>query len=245
MDGNVTGWYFRAVLRQQFDYSKYPFDREDVWIRLWHNDFYRNVILVPDFDSYTNMRPDHKPGLERDFVLEGWEIGDSQFSYRNNSYTTNFGVENNPLHSGVPELYYNVGMKRRFLTPFISYLTPLVVVAFLLFAVLMISTKDEAKVARYGFTSSTVLAYCAALFFVLIVSHVALRQKLAADGGIYLEYFYFTLYFAILAVSVNSILLASDARFSLVHCRDNMIARLLYLPVILALVLGTTLAVFY
>lgn len=70
-------------MRQQFDYSKYPFDREDVWMRLWHNDFYRNVILVPDFDSYTNMRTDHKHGSEGYFVLEGWEIGDSQFSYRN------------------------------------------------------------------------------------------------------------------------------------------------------------------
>ncbi|PXF60947.1 MAG: hypothetical protein C4B59_06235 [Candidatus Methanogaster sp.] len=47
LDNGVTGWYFRAVLRQQFDYSKYPFDREDVWVRLWPGEFYGNVILTP------------------------------------------------------------------------------------------------------------------------------------------------------------------------------------------------------
>jgi len=105
----------------------------------------------------------------------------------------------------------------------------------------MISTEDKQKRALYGFSSSTVLAYCAALFFVLIVSHISLREKLAATGIIYLEYFYFILYFAILTVSINSILLASNTKYKFICYKDNLIIKLLYWPVILVLLLGITL----
>jgi hypothetical protein len=241
--GEVIGWHFRAELRQQFDYSRYPFDCEDVWIRLWPNDFRQNVILTPDFNSYDAIRPDYKPGLEQDFVLEGWDVQNSYFSYRKGSYNTTFGIPN--YDRDLPELYFNVGIKRDFMSPFISDMIPPVVVAFLLFAVLMISTKHEERIATYGFSSSAVLAYCAALFFVLILSHAALREDLATHGIIYLEYFYFIMYFAILAVSVNSILLASGTTLTFITYQDNLIAKLLYWPVILGVVFGITLAVFY
>jgi hypothetical protein len=239
----VIGWYYRAVLRQPFDYSKYPFDREDVWIRIWHKDFQRNIILTPDLRSYDIMDPDSKPGLEKNFVLEGWDIQNSFFSYRTNSYNVNFGAED--YQQEFPELYYNAGLRREFLSSAISDLIPLIVVVILLFAVLIISTKSNEKIQLYGFSSSTVLAYCAALFFVLIVSHVSLREKLAAASIIYLEYFYFVLYFIILGVSINSILLASNTRHKLIHYRDNLIVKLLYWPVILALLLVVTLVNFY
>lgn len=138
-----------------------------------------------------------------------------------------------------------VGIKRNFLSAFISNLVPLFVVSLLLFAVLMISTEDKQKSALYGFSSSTVLAYCAALFFVLIVSHISLREKLDATGIIYLEYFYFVLYFAILTVSINSILLVSNTKYKFICCKDNLIIKLLYWPFILVLLLGITLINFY
>jgi hypothetical protein len=242
--GDVFGWYFRSVLRQPFDYSNYPFDQEDVWIRIWPRDFHRDVVLIPDLDSYDNIRPATKPGIEHDFVLEGWEIQDSHFSYRNNSYNANFGIENDKFCC-YPELYFNIGTKRNFISSFMSDSIPIIVVSLLLFAVLMISTKHEKKINLYGFSSSTVLAYCAALFFVLIVSHVSLRQKLATDGLIYLEYFYFVLYLAILSVSINSILLASETGHKIIHYRDNLIVKLLYWPFISGIVLMITLFVFY
>ena len=243
-DGSVRGWYFWAVLRQPFDYSKYPFDSENVWIRIWNKDFHNNNILVPDLDSYEVIRPDTKPGLENDFVLEGWEVQDSFFSYRINSYNTDFGIEDRKK-SVSPELYFNVGTKRNFMSSFIPDMVPIIVVTLLLFAVLMISTKHEQKKDLYGFNSSTVLAYCAALFFVLVVSHVSLREKLPTDGIIYLEYFYFILYFAILFVSVNSILFASNTKLNFIHFKDNLIVKLLFWPVITMLALGITLVVFY
>lgn len=243
-DDDLIGWHFKAVLRQKFDYSKYPFDRSDIRIRFWHRDFHRNIILTPDLESYAFIRPELKPGLESDLVLEGWNVQNSFFSYRNNSYSTNFGVKSYD-HGNSPELYFNIDVKRIFLGIFISNFITLVVVVLLVFAVLMISTRHEQQIKSYGFVSSLVLLYCAAILFVLIVSHVSLREKLVASGIIYLEYFFFVMYFAILAVSVNSILLASETEYSIIHYRDNLIVKLLYWPVISGLILGFTLAVFY
>ena len=242
-EGDVVGWYFRSVLRQPFDYSEYPFDSEEVWIRLWHKDFYKNIILTPDLSSYEFISAEQKPGLEHDFVLEGWKVQNSFYSYRKNSYNTDFGVAE--FKQDLPELYFNIGMKRDFFGSIISNLIPITVVSILLFAVLIISTKQDEKIQLYGFSSSTVLAYCAALFFVLIISHVSLRDKLAAVGIIYLEYFYFALYFVILVVSLNSILLASTTRCFIVDCRDNLFIKLLYWPVLLGLLLIITIINFY
>jgi hypothetical protein len=88
----VIVWYFEAKLRENFDYSKYPFDVKDVWIRLWPKDFYKNIILTPDFDAYDLMVPTSLPGLAEDFVLPGWDIKSSFFQYKLNNYNTNFGI---------------------------------------------------------------------------------------------------------------------------------------------------------
>ena len=109
----------------------------------------------------------------------------------------------------------------------------------------MISTKSEQKLGLFGFSTSAVLAYCAALFFVLIVSHVHLRESVAAHGIIYLEYFYFVMYVAILTVSANSILFASDKQFRFIHYKDNIIIKLLYWPAVMLPLLGITLFIFY
>lgn len=34
-NGELIGWYFEVTLRQAFDYTRYPLDRQDVWIRMW------------------------------------------------------------------------------------------------------------------------------------------------------------------------------------------------------------------
>ena len=119
----VIGWNFRATLRQQFDYSKYPFDREEVSVRLWPKDFGTEITLVPDLISYNQINPNSKPGLEaQDFVVEGWTADSSFFSQRINTYNTNFGLTEYVGHHGFPELYFNVRLTRNFINPFVSML---------------------------------------------------------------------------------------------------------------------------
>ena len=91
-DRGIISWHFKTTLRQQFDYSRYPFDEEDIWIKFWNNASEESV-LIPDFNSYGNLTPETLPGLERPLVLEGWEPQKTFYSYRVNSYNTNFGVK--------------------------------------------------------------------------------------------------------------------------------------------------------
>jgi hypothetical protein len=72
-DGVETvGWYFDTILREPFTYTEYPFDDQDLWIRLWARDFTQDVILVPDSESYASLDPKSLPGLEQEFVYTGW-----------------------------------------------------------------------------------------------------------------------------------------------------------------------------
>ena len=206
-DREITRWYFEASLRQSFNYLKYPFDDEEIWIRTRFRDFYQdNVILVPDFDSYPNFEPVSYNGLESDIFIEGWSIIKTFYYFKNINYTSNFGMfSKKKILTNKPDLYFNISIRRDFLGVFVAYMIPLTVVAFLLFAVLMIRTRNSAKNELFGFNAAMVLGYAASLFFVLIVSHMSLRETLHAKGIIYLEYFFFCLYLAIAFVAANSI----------------------------------------
>jgi hypothetical protein len=238
----VVGWRFKTTIRQQFDYSKYPFDREEISIRIWRNASSGNV-LTPVFNSYDSLLPETFPGLEHSLILEGWEPKKTFFSYRMNSYNTNFGI-GDFTHYNESEFYFNVDIKRDFKAPFASDILPLIVVAILLFAVLVITTKDEKK-DQCGFSSSGVLGYCSALFFVLIVAHSSLRNRIPVDNIIYLEYYYFILYLAILAVSLNSIAFASNTDIPFIDAKDNLYVKVLYWPVLMGVLLLITLLNFY
>jgi len=97
----------------------------------------------------------------------------------------------------------------------------------------------------FGFDTANVLAFTAALFFVLILGHIDLRSKLNAQTIIYLEYFFFVMYATILAVSVNAIMFVSHSRLHLIQFQDNLVPKLLYWPLFLGVLLAITLGVFY
>lgn len=229
-DKDVRGWYFRALLRQEFDYGRYPFDQEVVWIRLWHNVIGGRAVLAPDLSSYKTLVPTKRPGVESDLVVEGWEPTQSYFSYRWTSYNTDFGLTELETKQNFPELYFNIGLARRFLNPFITNMIPLTVTSFLLFTVLLTIRSSQKASSLFGFNTSTALGFCAALFFVVILAHTSLRDLLSAERIIYIEYFYFVMYVAILAVGVVAVAIASPRKFAWIHYRDNLISRLLFWP---------------
>ena len=114
----------------------------------------------------------------------------------------------------------------------------------MLFGVLLLTTRRQERREPAGWSSTNVLAYTAALFFVVIVSHVNLRQQISANGVLYLGWFYFLTYLAILLVSINAVvfILASERR--LIQHEDNLISKLLYWPVLTFALLVITFVVF-
>ena len=240
----LSRWYFTANLRQTFDYKTYPIDRAQIWIRLWPSSFDQGTTLVPDFDAYDEMDRSAKPGLEKSFVLEGWDCIGTHFSYRANSYGVDFGERSYLAHNDRPELYFNIDIRRKFIGPFISDLMPMLVVAVLLFAILMIqSRRDESGLL--GFSASTVLSYCSGLFFVLIISHVYVREKLAVPQIIYIEWFYFTMYVLLLLLSLNAVQFARGRRMQLFGLEETEWVTLAYWPVTLGILFLLTLRTFF
>ncbi|MEM7243983.1 MAG: hypothetical protein AAF533_01495 [Acidobacteriota bacterium] len=229
-DVELIGWSFKVVLHQEFDYSRYPFDQENVWLQLWHRDFHRNVILVPDLDSYQTLAPASLPGIEEDPVLPGWDIRRSYFSYRLEEYSTSFGFPGARGLRGHPELYFNVIIRKHLIGPFVSHLMPLSVILILLYTILMVVGRSSESRDALGFDTLGVVGACAGFFLVVVFAHVGLRDALAAQGFVYLEYYYFLTYAMILGISVNALLvLHPDADW--LHYRDNMMPKLLYWPV--------------
>lgn len=239
----VIGWYFRAKLRQNFDYSQYPLDSKNVRIRLWAKDFDKNVVLVPDFDAYDLLNPTSFPGMEKDLVLSGWKLDSSFFEYALNSYNTNFGLTTYVEQQKFPELYFTIVIKRHLLPIFIANVMPLSVVSFLLFALLTITRKKAD--GPLGFSAKDTIQNSAGLLFIVLLNQINLRGSIASMGIIYLEYFYFVVYLMVLLVLVNALLFVFGFKIRLIQEQDNLVPRLLYWPTLLGLLLMITVGVFY
>ena len=241
-DKDIIGWHFKTTLRQQFDYSRYPFAREEVSIRVLSTDPAEN-LFIPDFDSYNSLIPETLPGLGHSFVLDGWKLEKSFFSYRITSYNTDFGMRDF-AHSNVCEFHFNIDIKRNIRASFVSDLLLITIAVVLLFGILTITTKDENK-KHFGFSSHGVLAYCTTLLFTLIISHTSLRSRISIGSIIYLEYFYWIMYLAIVVVSLNSIAFASNRNVPFIDTKDNIYIKILYWPVVLGFMLFVTFLNFY
>jgi hypothetical protein len=183
----VIGWYVNTTLRETFDYRRYPFDRQDVWLRLWHPDLDRRVVLVPDFASFPDVSPASRPGLESQFVRQGWHPAYTAFSYASNAYNTSFGYGRQPAPEGYPELYFSVGLKRDFVRPLLENIIPLIVVLALLFFALRLSGQDATEWERGPFEPLDTLGYCVGLLFVVLLEHTHIRGAIPPEQIAYLE----------------------------------------------------------
>lgn len=201
--------------------------------------------LVPDFKGMGIINPVNMPGISESLSLKGWNIFETYFSYR--SYRNTFNYSNgDSLEDGeLTELHFNIDVGRKFLNPFISDMIPILSIASLLFLVLMTMTKNEKHMSELGFSASTVLGYGSGLFFILIVSHVYLREKLNIDKISYIENFYFLMYFVILSISLSSILFTNRFNVYLATYRDGFVIKLLFWPVVMGLSLFFTAFSFY
>lgn len=226
----LKGWYFETVLRENFTPGRFPLDRQSVWIRLWHEKLGDNILLTPDFTAYDSLNTLSLPGIEKDFVLSGWSLFRSYFEIRENNYNTRLGHSNNSSGSGVPELYFNIELVRNFINPFLAHLFPLIVVVLMLFAIVITMSTNHEQKEFLGFNAAAVVASCSALFFVALIAHVQMRNELAANSVVYLEYFYLITYLIILLITANAVLLSLNVQFWFIQFHDNLLPKLIYWP---------------
>ncbi len=241
----TIGWYFYATLREPFEYAEYPFDEQDLWLRIWPRDVAYDVVLVPDFAAYQNLHPDTLPGIESEFVYSGWSPTYSGFTYSEQPYGTSLGIGDASEFQNMPELYFNLILDRDFIGPFFEHLVFAIAVAFLLFGLLTLTTDDEELKARFGLSTAGVLGAASGLLFAVILKHNQLRNVVGNHGVSYIETIPIFLYWIIVVVVLNAILLAAPVKPRLVGHRNNLWPVLAYWPVLLGLLLAVTLTIFY
>ncbi len=239
----LVGWYVFATLRQEFDYSLYPLDSQQVWLRMWHQQFKDNILLVPDLKAYTQLTPQSTPGVQQGFVLPGWTIEESWFSINTQSFNTNFGSRHAHGLGHKPELYYNVSIQRKFMNPFVSRIIPVQLIAILMFLIVLISTKSSKAAEWLGFSASDVVLGLSALFFVVGINHSELRQSLQSSNIMYFEYFYFVIYVMLLYVAASAIYIAK--RDAIDGRDENLISKIMYWPSLSLVLFAVTFGVFY
>jgi len=218
----TLGWYFKAELREPFDYSNFPLDKNMIWLRLRPNNQLGNTVLVPDFLSYTNIYEKFLMGInEKDLVLPGWDIFGTFFSAQSVGFNSNFGVSDVSQQAS-QELLFNIAIKRVFLDSVFSTVIPMCLIYLILFVVLF-SSLDELL---------SVLGINAGLLFSVALWHSTLRTSLSSTGVTYFETYYFVCYFVISLVCINSVLLSCRYELPWLHYNNNLLPKLIFLPLV-------------
>lgn len=242
----VYGWHFNVVLRQKFNYLDYPLDHKTVWLRISPSSFDRNILFIPALDNYKSTEVGQIFGVEQGLVLGDWEIDETFFDYKTVAYDTNFGTRFKSQHYEYPELYFNVVVKRKFLNSFIINLVPLLTVAVLLFALLMTVTAEPKKREAVGFNFTGVISIVSALFFVVLISHIQLREQFSEDGIVYIEYFFLLMYFLMIMLIINTYFFSRGRAVSskFIMADDNLMPKLYFWPFTLGVMAVVTLVTF-
>lgn len=237
----VYGWHFDVTLRQKFSYKDYPLDHKTVWIRLWPAHFDRNIVLLPALSDYKATSLGDTFGLDNNIVIGDWEINETFFDYKMSQYDTSFGFDVHNSES-FPELHFNLVLKRKFLNAFVIHLVPLFTVAVLLFALLMTVTSQQSKRETFGFNFTGVISIVSALFFVVMLAHIQVRQQFSEDGIVYIEYFFLLLYFLMIAIICNTYFFSrgheTTVRWLIIE--DHLIPKLIYWPITLSVMAFVT-----
>ncbi|HEX3045518.1 MAG TPA: hypothetical protein VHY08_12235, partial [Bacillota bacterium] len=70
-------------------------------------------------------------------------------------------------------------------------------------------------------------------------------NEINTDRVLYMEYFYFVLYAAILLVVIDAFLVAFESKLTLIRFRDNLLPKVLLWPVLMVVILIVTVVTYY
>ena len=223
---------FQGVFHMQADsIVNYPFDRSSVRLRMWPRQYYDNVVLVPDLEAYTILVPISLPGIDKGIELSGWKLGQSHFSFLQETYNTNFGISDYAGQQDSPELAYVFTLRRNFTNPFIATFLPILVVVGLLYALVVTTVRTKELMSASGYSAMNLLRSVITLFFPVVVAQINLRNHILTEGLLYVEYYYFLVYLLILVTAMNSLaVLYWD--HPAIQSGDNRLAKLAFWPLL-------------
>jgi|GEM_PF-5849201 hypothetical protein len=237
-DSETIGWTVKGVLAQSFDYSKYPFDVKNVEIALAAKEKIKNVLLIPDFESYRLLSPTTKPGIDDQVKVLGFSVRKSIFSFDTQKPKVNFGIEEAPANKTL--LNFNSILRRNLVDATVVYLLPLLVILVALYASLWFTYEDQGINISYR-----ALAAYTAVVFSLVLLHRTFRDKLPSGEIIYLEYFFLFTYVTIVILILDALVMYSKMSLRGWAIKSSYLLRFLYWPLEVLAWLSATIIIFY
>jgi hypothetical protein len=239
-DELLIGWDFRVEVREEMHYGLYPIDRERVSLKLLYPDLSKNVQLIPDLMAYEKVIPSELPGVDREIILPEWDSEQSYFAFESTNYNSSLGVLGPADNDYKYDLGFNVILKRKFLWPTMANIIPLATITILLFLALISTTQKTDGKEGVLFSGFGLLELCAAFLFVAILTHIDLRSNLVINYIIYMDYFYFHVYFTIIIISLAAVTFNREA-----DQKKMSIVKLMYWPILLGSLFVFTALRFY
>jgi hypothetical protein len=239
------GWYFSGTFRQNFKYGLYPFDRQDIWLRIWSPEPVEGVIPVPDFGAYRDLTPSTLPGIDTQFVYGGWDPLSSEFSYDLTDYNVDFGLGYGYTGGPDPEFYYNLSVERDFLGPMLEHLVLEAAIAILLFFLLVLLVHDTDVERHVGLSIFELVVAAGGLLFAVILDHNAIRATVESQDLTYLGWFPLILAVFIVLVVLTAVLRAKRWRIPVIGYSGDLMPVVAYWPALIGSMLVVTLLVFF
>lgn len=235
----LRGKNFKATIQQDFTYTHYPLNVEEITLRIVTPNIGKNVVLIPELDAYS---PNFAMGIDPQLKIEGWEWEQTYFTYNFYKSPTNFGVGTLSVFPEVPELRFNILVRRNIGGAFSLNIVIILLVLILLFGIFVKTTPDHAALYK----PLDVYGPCSLLLFNLLVAHSRLRQDvtLAIDKAVYIDQLYFVSYTAITLV-VFHFLFFSEKPHLIMRYQKSIVPKSLYWPILMTIIYGVTLSVFW
>jgi hypothetical protein len=240
-DHILVTWKFRVTLEQDFSYQQYPFEQNEISLVVLYPDLSKHILLVPDLASYDILDPSVRPGLNQSLTVPSSRAVASFFSFKTIDYQTTFGID--AAVQSHPALKFSIVEKRVFLSPFIANIIPVLIVAFIMFIVLYISSTRGNE--RSGLTTMNIVQSSAGLLFILVLAHVNERNRIETPDIAYIEWFYFSMYVFITLQLLALAMMIEGRQWRIFTYRDNLALKLAFWPLILTTWLAITLVRFY
>lgn len=235
----LRGKRFKSTIQQEFTYTHYPLNLEEITLRLVMPNLSKNVVLIPELDAYS---PNYAMGIEPQLKIEGWEWEQTYFTYNFYKSPTNFGMGTLSVFPEIPELNFNILVRRNIGGAFSLNIVIILLVLILLFGIFVKTTPDHAGLYK----PLDIYGPCSLLLFNLLVAHSRLRQDvtLAIDKAVYIDQLYFVAYTAITLV-VFHFLFFSEKPHLIMRYQNSVVPKSLYWPVLMTTIYGVTLFVFW
>jgi hypothetical protein len=240
----IYRWDFSSTFRYRFDYYFYPFLKSELKIGILSKHIDGSIQLIPDVDSYKILSPIYLPGIDPNVFIAGWDINKSHFSMQDFPFTSSLGDYQGLTHNNVKVMYLNIDVSKRYVTKFITYLTPILIIAIIIFIILFIATDDPLLLKAMRTGISFELGMASSMLFILSIAHIDLRESINTQDVFYFEFFYLLMYFNLLWLCIHAILTVNNRKL-LDRLTYYVPAKFIFLPANTAILFMITWFVFH